>query len=148
MKRFIVLDPFGGLLEETDDVNAAQGHARRGQYVACHVEPEALKALVAFISEAGDNVGARLRRRQWKAERIAIDPTCAFCRKDLTLSSATIDHLVPLAEGGVDDESNWELSCQKCNSEKGRLSVGEFLERVTSARVFREWLASREPAAA
>ena len=43
-----------------------------------------------------------------------------------------------------DDESNWELSCQKCNASKGRLSADEFFERLTSARVFREWLAGRE----
>jgi hypothetical protein len=144
MRRFIVLDPFGGLLEETDDTGEAQAFARQGQYVACYVEPEALGALISFINEASDNVDARLRRRKWKADRLAIDPTCAFCGKALTLSSATLDHLVPLAEGGVDYESNWELSGQKCNSEKGRLSVGAFLDRVTSARVFREWPRSRE----
>jgi hypothetical protein len=79
MKRFIILDPFGGLLDETDDLNVAQTSSRMGHVVTCYVEPESLAALSGFIREASGAVDMRLRRRRWKTDRIAEDPTCAFC---------------------------------------------------------------------
>jgi hypothetical protein len=142
MQRFVILDPFGGLLDETDDLDAVLAFARAGNFVTCYVEPDALSALLGFVRESVGTVEIRLRRRRWKVERLAIDPTCGFCGKDLTLPTASVDHLVSLAEGGRDDESNWELSCQRCNAEKGSLSVEAFFERVVNARAFRELRAS------
>lgn len=47
-----------------------------------------------------------------------------------------------LADGGRDDDSNWELSCQRSNDDKCSLSVEAFFDRVVNARVFRELRAS------
>ncbi len=148
MKRFIVLDPFGGLIAETDDIAEAQAHGRAGMRVGCLVEPPVLKPLEYFIGEALETLEERLVRREWKAARIAVDPTCAFCGRELTLAGATVDHLQPLCQGGADDPGNWELSCSRCNSDKGQLSAQEFLERMANARALRGWLASRELATA
>lgn len=41
---------------------------------------------------------------------------CAVC--GLT-GDIEIDHTIPLAIGGVDDESNWQPLCYKCNRKKG-----------------------------
>jgi 5-methylcytosine-specific restriction endonuclease McrA len=35
------------------------------------------------------------------------------------LESLEIDHIIPLAEGGRDDESNWALLHKECNRKKG-----------------------------
>ena len=48
---------------------------------------------------------------------------CAICKKDLssiyhTGGKLAIDHMVPLNLGGVNDSSNLQLLCQKCNLEK------------------------------
>jgi hypothetical protein len=51
---------------------------------------------------------------------------------------------LPVSKGGADDESNWELSCKRCNGDKGTLTVDELFERMTSARAFRARLADRE----
>ncbi len=49
---------------------------------------------------------------------------CVLCRRDLsdllTLESrAAFDHMVPLAQGGINDVANLQLLCRECNSRKG-----------------------------
>ncbi|WCR28781.1 HNH endonuclease [Paenibacillus thiaminolyticus] len=48
---------------------------------------------------------------------------CVFCNADLTniitrLSVKNFDHIVPLNQGGVNDVSNIQLTCETCNHEK------------------------------
>lgn len=43
--------------------------------------------------------------------------TCQTCGATENL---TIDHIIPLAEGGTNDISNFQTLCQSCNSRKGR----------------------------
>jgi len=47
---------------------------------------------------------------------------CSMCGAQLTLGngSAHIDHVVPRAEGGSDDESNLRALCYGCNVRRGR----------------------------
>ena len=54
--------------------------------------------------------------RELSKKMRAAQPYCSRCAstKDLTL-----DHIVPLAQGGVSDQSNAMVLCRKCNSEKG-----------------------------
>jgi hypothetical protein len=49
---------------------------------------------------------------------------CAICQKDLSSlyvngAKLAIDHIIPLNLGGVNDPTNLQILCQKCNSEKG-----------------------------
>jgi len=46
---------------------------------------------------------------------------CYLCEKPLSLITATVDHYVPLGEGGEDRPKNYELSCKKCNNQKANL---------------------------
>lgn len=42
---------------------------------------------------------------------------------------ATIDHIVPLKQGGgLKDRNNWCVACQECNELKGSKSVEKFME--------------------
>jgi hypothetical protein len=50
---------------------------------------------------------------------------CVFCGKDLSgllcvpdTKDKQYDHIVPLSEGGINDISNIQLSCSKCNEKK------------------------------
>ncbi|EGQ7649814.1 HNH endonuclease [Vibrio parahaemolyticus] len=52
---------------------------------------------------------------------------CAICHRDLTGLYGTgkklaIDHIVPLANGGINDPTNLQILCQICNSKKGARS--------------------------
>lgn len=49
---------------------------------------------------------------------------CHWCGVGLTLlphleNSATLDHVIPLALGGLDNANNWVLACEKCNHDRG-----------------------------
>jgi hypothetical protein len=53
---------------------------------------------------------------------------CSLCQKDLsgTLSTqpdSNFDHIIPLAEGGLNDVTNIQLLCQSCNNSKSSNSV-------------------------
>jgi HNH endonuclease len=44
---------------------------------------------------------------------------CHWCKVVLTLDTGTIDHLIPLARGGLDNANNRVLACESCNRERG-----------------------------
>lgn len=64
----------------------------------------------------------RLRRkndRAWKKSVLAKFPFCHWCGKLLDVSTATVDHVIPLSRGGANFSSNKVLSCFNCNHERG-----------------------------
>lgn len=56
------------------------------------------------------------------AERVrqAARQRCGYCRspQHLVMARLEIEHIIPLARGGTDDESNLWLSCPLCNAFK------------------------------
>ena len=44
---------------------------------------------------------------------------CCFCKCELTFSRATLEHVIPVAEGGRHGLDNMRLSCSTCNLERG-----------------------------
>jgi len=59
------------------------------------------------------------RNRRAKRSLLARDPHCQWCKKLLTLETATIEHVVPLARGGLDNMNNKALACEPCNRARG-----------------------------
>ena len=53
---------------------------------------------------------------------------CPYCLKLIPLAEATKDHRIPKGRGGTNDIENLVLSCEKCNNEKGMLTVEEYAE--------------------
>ena len=43
---------------------------------------------------------------------------CPYCAKVYQTSDLVLDHIYPVAKGGLDTEENTVLVCQKCNSKK------------------------------
>ncbi|MDR5776531.1 MULTISPECIES: HNH endonuclease signature motif containing protein [unclassified Caballeronia] len=70
----------------------------------------------------------RTRGRRWLRLRSRIlsrDPVCVLCRTlDRTCVSVVVDHIVPLAHGGTDDESNLRGLCAACHDEVTRQQFG------------------------
>lgn len=44
---------------------------------------------------------------------------CHWCGRQLTLATSTVEHVVPLARGGLDNDNNRVLACEPCNRERG-----------------------------
>lgn len=73
----------------------------------------------------------RTQGRAWMAIRnkwIAEHPACVSCGR-VSLSNQ-VDHIVPLFEGGADDESNYQTLCVECHKAK---TAGEAKERGRSS---------------
>lgn len=45
--------------------------------------------------------------------------TCCWCSKPLDIDSSTIEHVIPLDRGGLDNANNRKLACEKCNQDRG-----------------------------
>lgn len=50
-------------------------------------------------------------------------PQCLFCPTELTVETATIEHIVPVTGGGTEHINNKALACDDCNKAAGCLSV-------------------------
>lgn len=55
---------------------------------------------------------------------------CQYCREQFSRTELTIDHLVPLDRGGLDEVRNYVTCCKDCNQEKANLSLAEFAETI------------------
>lgn len=55
------------------------------------------------------------RRARW----LSCHPLCAECEREFRVTAASeVDHIVPLADGGADDESNYQSLCEACHKAK------------------------------
>ena len=61
---------------------------------------------------------------------------CFYCLRRMHLSTAELDHVVPLSEGGEDSARNLVACCQHCNEEKKTQPAADFLRALyRSARL-------------
>ena len=56
--------------------------------------------------------------------------TCQFCQISPTKDELTIDHLIPLALGGLDEVTNYVTCCLSCNKRKADRSLAEFAQEL------------------
>ncbi len=63
---------------------------------------------------------------------------CEYCRAPEAVFNLPfeVEHIVPPLRGGVDDESNWALSCRSCNLHKSAHTEGIDPETHTTVRLF------------
>jgi hypothetical protein len=96
-------------------------------------------ASTAFLAWKG---GAQWRARQKTVRRrntarptiLALierdGPCCIYCRTELTVDTATVEHIVPVTAGGPDSVINKALACEPCNVAGGALSPVEKMRKV------------------
>ncbi|MEJ7811091.1 MAG: HNH endonuclease [Gemmatimonadaceae bacterium] len=58
---------------------------------------------------------------------------CVYCGICLDLQIATLDHVQPLAKGGIHAPGNVVAACGTCNRRKGDMLPHEFFHRYPSA---------------
>lgn len=69
---------------------------------------------------AGNDAAARLRREMRKSVMV----TCTRCPARVFASAADVDHIIPLAKGGQDIDSNLQILCRPCHKAKTRVDLG------------------------
>ena len=64
----------------------------------------------------------RVRGRAWmetRAKWLRAHPLCCMCQAEGYITVATeLDHITPLADGGTDDESNYQSLCNEHHKTK------------------------------
>ena len=64
----------------------------------------------------------RTRGSAWMKTRerwLRAHPLCVECERQGRASAATqLDHIIPLGDGGADDESNYQSLCEPCHKSK------------------------------
>lgn len=68
---------------------------------------------------------------------------CFYCKRRLNRFTRTIDHLVPLARGGLNRIYNRVYCCKECNNDKGDMTLKEYrlylkLKQSYSGKALRE----------
>lgn len=76
------------------------------------------------------HIMAHKAKTKWKRQEYRKDDTCRYCKKEMHLdtnkkngSLATVDHIIPTSKDGLDDQGNWILACEACNSKKADLII-------------------------
>lgn len=79
----------------------------------------------------------RIRGRKGQALRLArlrAEPLCRMCKARGRVTAAIVpDHIVPLAKGGTEDDSNIQCLCGPCHYDKTRADFGQRRVRETGA---------------
>lgn len=63
---------------------------------------------------------------------------CEYCRAPEAIFNFPfeVEHVVPPLHGGMDDATNWALSCHSCNLHKSTHLQGTDVETQTAVRLF------------
>src|ERR1043165_5828917 len=81
-----------------------------------HVTPQqALEMCIVPPTCAGEKDSRGKRNgRQRRAKMLLKITNCFWCKRPLTLDNSTIEHIIPLSRGGLDNPNNRTLACAKC----------------------------------
>lgn len=82
-------------------------------FAACHTLPD--MPVIAKRKQYTTH-----KRKLW-----SYAPFCHWCKKKIGYKEATIDHVIPLSKGGLNNSNNYVLACQGCNFKRGN-EVGAY----------------------
>ena len=68
-----------------------------------------------------------LRKTRWWQQKTSAGQ-CWYCHKEVLPSELTMDHLIPLAQGGQSSKDNLVPCCKSCNSKKKSMMPIEWAE--------------------
>lgn len=81
-------------------------------------------AAIASTRELPHVCGPRDHRKRASYRKVRMkmlrkSTACHWCKSPLTIDTSTIDHVIPLSRGGLDNANNRVLACEPCNSGRG-----------------------------
>jgi len=62
------------------------------------------------------------RKNSYRKEKLKLlnkHPFCKWCHTKLSIETATIEHIIPLVIGGLNNFNNYAIACEKCNKTRG-----------------------------
>lgn len=68
-----------------------------------------------------------LRKSRWWQNRIAQNAQCYYCQGPLKAKEATMDHIIPLSQGGRSTPGNVVPCCKPCNNLKKNATAAHLL---------------------
>lgn len=87
------------------------------------------KAMHEYHIKFGYEKGKRPKISKSKRKRVfeKCNGKCVYCGKQLTLGTfdACVDHVVPIAKGGNNEDNNLVMACKRCNCKKGTKTLEE-----------------------
>lgn len=108
---------------------ANPGKARVASAVWAKANPEAIRTHAhnrrARKRDAEGRLSKGLSERLFKLQR----GKCACCHADLTKVKQHMDHKMPLALGGANEDWNIQLLCQPCNNQKSAKHPIDFMQQ-------------------
>lgn len=78
-------------------------------------------------------IARELRKTRWWQQKTA-PGLCHYCGRKFSFKHLTMDHLVPLARGGMSNKDNLVPCCKDCNTKKKSmlpLEWQDYLESLT-----------------
>ena len=101
---------------------------------------ERLEAIKRLAARDGVRVEDKDAQKSWKDNEFLLQKgiQCVYCRTPLYVTSSSVDHRIPLARGGDDQPSNWQLTCYICNQGKSDLIEDRAIGYWRSAGLYRQ----------
>ena len=73
-----------------------------------------------------ERIPLNLRRRVIERDGLH----CVYCDDDLSNKEIHMDHVIPESQGGNTTYNNLQVTCRKCNLDKGILSEDAFTNKL------------------
>lgn len=70
-------------------------------------------------------ISGHVQQKVWVADGYR----CVYCKQPMGKVQLTIDHFIPLEQGGRNDTSNYLSACRRCNKDKGSEDPRDFCNR-------------------
>ena len=77
---------------------------------------------IRSANELPDSIEESKRRGNYKKYRVRLyrkSNLCSLCHKPMTFDEASVDHIIPISRGGMNNPNNYQLSHKRCNNDKG-----------------------------
>lgn len=92
--------------------------------------PSRIKPNAPVVPRYGQGRGGRPWRRKREAVMKRDQYLCQLCKQKGRITEATeMDHIVNVAEGGTDDESNLQALCTPCHDAKSQAEARRGMAR-------------------
>lgn len=67
---------------------------------------------------------------EWISVLMASEGRCHYCKEYVGVDELTLDHVIPVCNGGATTLANIVAACSPCNTRKGRRSVEVWLQAL------------------